>query len=34
MEDYTDWKALRNKTDEEIDQSVQEDLDAVLLDEE
>jgi len=34
MEDHTDWEALQKKTDEEIEQAVREDPDAVLLDEE
>ena len=34
LEGHTDWKALREKTDEEIEQDVREDPDAVLLDEE
>lgn len=32
LEDRTDWEALRQKTDEEIEQAVREDPDAVLLD--
>lgn len=34
MESETDWEALQEKTDEEIEQAVREDRDAVLLDEE
>ncbi len=34
MEDHTDWEALQEKTDEEIERTVEEDPDAVLLDEE
>jgi uncharacterized protein (DUF4415 family) len=34
MDDHTDWEALQEKTDEEIEQAVREDPDAVLLDEE
>ena len=34
MEDHTDWDALQEKTDEEIEHAVREDPDAVLLDEE
>jgi uncharacterized protein (DUF4415 family) len=34
MEDHTDWEALQEKTDEEIERAVEEDPDAVLLDEE
>ena len=34
MESQTDWEALQGKTDEEIEQAVREDPDAVLLDEE
>jgi len=34
MEDHTDWEALQEKTDEEIERAVREDPDAVLLDEE
>ena len=34
LESHTDWKTLREKTDEEIEQDVREDPDAVLLDEE
>lgn len=32
MESRTDWEALENKTDEEIEQAVRQDPDAVLLD--
>ncbi len=34
MESQTDWEALQEKTDEEIEKAVREDPDAVLLDEE
>ena len=34
MESQTDWEALQEKTDEEIEQAVQDDPNAVLLDEE
>ena len=34
MESQTDWEALQEKTDEEIERAVREDPDAVLLDEE
>jgi len=34
MEDDTDWEGLQDKTDEEIEQAVREDPDAVLLDKE
>ncbi|WP_208425612.1 BrnA antitoxin family protein [Salinibacter sp.] len=34
MDDHTDWEALQEKTDEEIERAVREDPDAVLLDEE
>ncbi|MFB6232471.1 MAG: BrnA antitoxin family protein [Salinibacter sp.] len=34
MESQTDWEALQEKTDEEIEEAVREDPDAVLLDEE
>lgn len=34
MQDQTDWKALQEKTDEEIERAVREDPDTVLLDEE
>jgi uncharacterized protein (DUF4415 family) len=33
LESRTDWEALEEKTDEEIDQAVSEDPDAMLLDE-
>lgn len=33
MESHTDWEALQEKTDEEIERAVREDPDAVLLDE-
>jgi uncharacterized protein (DUF4415 family) len=34
MESQTDWEALQEKTDEEIEKAVRENPDAVLLDEE
>ncbi len=34
MEDQTDWEALQEKTDEDIERAVREDPDTVLLDEE
>jgi len=34
MESQTDWEALQKKTEEEIEQAVQDDPDAILLDEE
>jgi len=34
MEGHTDWEALEEKTDEEIERAVREDPDAVLLDKE
>ena len=34
MESQTDWEALQEKTDEEIEKAVRKDPDAVLLDEE
>jgi len=34
MEGHTDWEGVQDKTDEEIEQAVREDSDAVLLDKE